>query len=236
MLTEASSPNRGKIVTLGPAGKHYMVQEEVVAAWTFATTVLSAAEAASPILWPSSSGFQPFAATMLDVQLDWRHVGAGTGTALVGGVSPGKRRKILDKGLTSGPKSHYFVKHWTRAWLLVAAGAGSDSQVMEWTGSTTMGALQAYIPDMRDHTGPVESMRLGDVQQLFGVSPLWLSWLCCCIGYAKDYHAALTAASDVDIELASRSAGERPAASDAVRVDWWPADPVSMGTCLVAAS
>ncbi len=234
MLTEASSPNSGNIVTLGTAGHRYVLQEDVVAAWTFAAAILSAAEAASPILWPSSSDLPLFASTMLDVALDWRHVGVGTGTTLVGGGSPGKRRKILDKGPTSG--SNYHVKHWTRAWLLVAAGAGSDSQVMEWTGSMTMGELQMYMPDVRDHTWPVGSMRLGDVQQLFGFSPLWLSWLCCCIGYASDNHAALTAASDVDLELASRTDDERPAASDAACVDWWPADPVSMGKCLVAAS
>ncbi len=138
--------------------------------------------------------------------------------------------------MTSGPKSYYVAKHWTRAWLLVAAGAGSDSQVMDWAGSTTMGELQAYLPDMRDHTGLVDAMRLGDVQELFGFSSLWLAWLCCCIGYAKDNHAALTAASDAELELACSSTGERPAASDAMHVDWWPADPVSMGQLLAAVA
>ncbi len=234
--TEASSPRNGKIVTLGPAGTPYMVQDDMVGVTSFAAKVIRAAEVASPIRWPSSSGFQPFAASMLDVALDWRHEGAGSGTTLDGGASPGKRRKILSKGMTSGPKSYHVAKHWTRAWLLVAAGAGRDSQVMDWAGSTTMGELQAYLPDMRDHTGPVEAMRLGDVQELFGFSPLWLSWLCCCIGYAKDNHAALTAASDADLELACSSTGERPAASDAMQVDWWPADPVLMGKCLAAVA
>ncbi len=236
--TEASSPTSGNIVKLGPAGTPYMVQDDVFNSVTsFAANVIRAAEVARPILWPNSSGFQPFAASMLDVALDWRHGGgAGSGTTLHGGASPGKRRKILSKGMTSGPKSYYVAKHWTRAWLLVAAGAGSDSQVMGWAGSTTMGELQAYLPDMRDHTGPADAMRLGDVQELFGFSPLWLSWLCCCIGYAKDNHAALTAASDAELELACSSTGVRPAASDAMHVDWWPADPVSMGQLLAAVA
>ena len=102
-------------------------------------------------------------------------------------------------GLTGGARDthQYFVKHFTRMWLLVLDRSDIFPGLLD---GFQVGTLMQWLPDQGNHIEPLKCWKGATVREKFALSPLEMSCWACFAGQMSDKECRkLLRASDADI-------------------------------------
>ena len=164
----APSPDDASTMTLGPSSSLY-IYHDPSSVFAQATSLLFeaywalAVEACSVLRWPAAPAEVPAFADQLfefakKIRREIREAG-GVEFGLVGGRSP---------------KFEYSARHFVRAMLLQV-----EDMFPNAFDDIVYGEMSDWLPDVLDHTRPLESMTGAQIRTRFDMSPLMVGcWAC----------------------------------------------------------